>query len=111
MRAAELADLDAGEVLAAAIGERNLAGARDLAAIIDARLRYRIGALVPAPAGPWSPQFPAIAGPERRVYAAQIAALMDARKDRIGEHAAEHAAPWTVAALGPVPDDPVNRLD
>jgi len=58
LRAAELAGLDAGEVLAAAIGERDLAGARDLTAVIDARLRYRTGALVPAPAGPWSPRSP-----------------------------------------------------
>ena len=74
LRAAELAGLDPGEVLAAAIGERDLAGARDLAAVIDARLRYRTGALVPAPAGPWSAQVPAIADPERRAYLTEIAA-------------------------------------
>src|ERR1039457_1652585 len=37
--------------------------------------------------------------------------MMDARKDRIGEHAAEHALPWAVTALGPVPDHPAARLD
>ena len=36
---------------------------------------------------------------------------MDARKDRIGEHAAENALPWAVSALGPVPDHPLDRLD
>ena len=36
---------------------------------------------------------------------------MDARKDRIGEHAAEHELPWAVAALGPVPAHPLDRLD
>ena len=36
---------------------------------------------------------------------------MDARKERIGEHAAEHALPWAVSALGPVPDDPLARLE
>ena len=36
---------------------------------------------------------------------------MDARKDRIGEHAAEHALPWAVTALGPVPADPAERRD
>ena len=36
---------------------------------------------------------------------------MDARKDRIGEHAAEHALPWATGALGPVPGHPVDRLD
>jgi len=35
---------------------------------------------------------------------------MDARKDRIGEHAAEHALPWAVTALGPVPAHPSDRL-
>ncbi len=109
LRAFELAGLDIGQVLAAAIGERDLAGARDLAAVIDARLRYRIGAVVPAPAGPWSAQVPAIADPERRAYLAEIAGLMDARKDRIGEHAAEYAPPWAIDALGPVPADPPDR--
>ena len=111
LRAAELAGLDTAQVLAAAIAERDLAGARDLAAVIDARLRYRIGALVPAPAGPWSAQVPALADPERRAWLTEIAAMMDARKDRIGEHAAEHTPPWAVNALGPVPDHPLNRLD
>ena len=111
MRAAELAGLDAGGVLAAAIAERDLAGARDLAAVIDARLRHRTGSLVPLPAGPWSAQVPAIADPERRAYAAEIAAMMDARKDRIGEHAAGHALPWAITALGPVPGHPLDRLD
>ena len=111
LRAAELAGLDAGGVLAAAIAERDLAGARDLAAVIDARLRHRTGSLVPLPAGPWSAQVPAIADPERRAYAAEIAALMDARKDRIGEHAAGHALPWAINALGPVPGHPLDRLD
>ena len=111
LRAAELAGLDAAQVLADAIGERDLAGARDLAAVIDARLRYRLGSLVPRLAGPWSAQVPEIADPERRAYVTQIAALMDARKDRIGEHAADHAPPWAVTALGPVPEHPLDRLD
>jgi hypothetical protein len=36
---------------------------------------------------------------------------MDARKDRLGEHAAEHALPWAIAGLGPVPTHPPDRLD
>ena len=100
-----------GRVLAQAIGERDLAGARDVAAVVDARIRYRLGGLAPRPAGPWSAQVPGIADPDRRGYSAQIAALMDARKERIGAHAAEHALPWAVAALGPVPGHPLDRLD
>ena len=111
LRAAELAGLNPSQVLADAIAERDLAGARDIPAVLDTRLRHRLGSLVPLPPGPWSEQLPAIADPERRAYAAQIAALMDARKDRIGEHATEHALPWALTALGPVPDDPLDRLD
>ena len=37
--------------------------------------------------------------------------MMDARKDRIGEHAAEHPPPWATGALGPVPEEPLDRLD
>ena len=51
LRAAELAGLDAGQVLADAVGERDLDGVRDVAAVLDARLRARLGTLVPRPAG------------------------------------------------------------
>jgi hypothetical protein len=111
LRAAELAGLDPAQVLTDAIGERDLAGSRDLAAVLDARIRSRIGSPVPLPAGPWSAQVPAIADPERRAYLTEIAALMDARKDRIGEHAAEQALPWAITALGPVPEHPPDQLD
>ena len=111
LRAAELAGQDAGQVLADALSERDLAGARDLAAVIDARLRYRLGSLVPQPARSWSAQVPEIADPERRAYVTRIAALMDARRDRIGEYAADHAPPWAITALGPVPAHPLDRLD
>jgi len=111
LRAAELAGLDPARLLAAAIAERDLAGSRDLAAVVDARLRHRLGTAVPLPAGPWSSQVPAVTDIERRSYLAEIATLMDARKDRIGKHAADHAPPWAVAALGPVPGHPLDRLN
>jgi hypothetical protein len=111
LRAAELAGLDPAQVLAEAIAERDLAGSRDIPAVIDARLRHRLGALVPLPSGPWSAQVPALADPDRRAYVAEIAALMDARKERIGAHAAGHPPAWATAALGPVPAGPLDRLD
>ena len=111
MRAAELAGLDPARVLVEAIAERDLAGSRDVPAVVDARIRHRLGSAVLLSPRPWSAQIPAIADPDRRAYAEQIAAAMDARKDRIGEHAAEHALPWATGALGPAPEDPVDRLD
>jgi hypothetical protein len=111
LRAAELAGLDPQQFLNSAIGERDLAGSRDVASVIDARIWARINPLIPQPAGPWSAQVPDIADPERRAFATEVAAMMDARKERIGEHAAEHALPWAINALGPVPDHPLERLD
>jgi hypothetical protein len=93
LHGAELAGLDPAQVLVDAIGERDLAGARDIPAVIDARIRNRTGSLVPLPAGPWSARVPAIADPERRAYVTQVAELMDARKERLGEHAADSAPP------------------
>jgi hypothetical protein len=111
LRGAELAGLDPAQVLADAIAERDLAGARDVPSVVDARIRNRLGSPVPLSAAPWSAQDPGIADPDRRAYITEIAALMDARKDRIGEHAAEHQLPWAVNALGPIPGHPVDRLE
>jgi hypothetical protein len=111
LRTAELADLSASQVLAEAVGERDLVGARDIAAVIDARIRRRTGTLVPLQAPSWSAQRTGIADPERRAYAEQVGALMDARKERIGEHAASSTFSWAVDSLGPVPDDPAARLE
>ena len=111
LHGAELAGLDPAQVLVDAIGERDLAGARDIPAVIDTRIRNRTGSLVPLPPGPWSARVPAIADPERRAYVTEIAELMDARKERLGEHAADSAPPWAVSALGPVPEHPAARLD
>jgi hypothetical protein len=111
LRAAELAGQDPAQLLADVIAERDLDGARDIPAVLDARLRRRLGSMIPLPTGPWSSQVPVIADPERSAYLTQIAALMDARKDRLGEHAAEHAPPWAVNALGPVPAEPAERRD
>jgi hypothetical protein len=36
---------------------------------------------------------------------------MDARKTRIGEHIASHPPAWAITAFGPVPADPVGRLE
>jgi AAA domain len=110
LHAAELAGLGPREVLTSAVGERSLSDARDIAAVIDDRIRQRLGTLVPLPPRPWSKQVPAMHDPRQR-YVTEIAAAMDARTERIGEHAAEHAMPWAVSALGPVPDDPLDRLD
>jgi hypothetical protein len=110
LRTAELAGLDPAEVLTRAVAQRDLTGADDIAAVIDARIRRRHGDLVPLPAAAWSAQVPETGDPERSRFLAQLAAVMDDRRRRIGEHAAASSLPWAAAALGAVPDDPAARL-
>ena len=111
LRAAELAGLDPGDVLREAVGQRSLSHARDVAAVVDARIRQRLRGAVPQDARPWSEHVPLLADAERQDYVAQIAQAMDERKERIGEHAAEYGLDWAVRAIGPVPQNRRDRLD
>jgi hypothetical protein len=79
--------------------------------VVDARIRRRIGPLVPQPAGFWAAQVPQISDTDRQRFVTELAAAMDARKERIGEHAADQALPWAVHGLGPAPEHPLDRLD
>jgi hypothetical protein len=109
LRTAELAGLDPEEVLTTAVRERDLVGVRDVASVVDARIRPRVAGMVPLPQRPWSERVPGVRA-EHQVYIQELALAMDARKDRIGEHAVEHEPAWATRALGPVPDEPLNRL-
>ena len=110
LHAAELAGLDPAEVTRTAIASRDLAGARDIASVLDARVRQRVDPLLPQPQGPWAERVPPLPDPERRAYLAEIVAMMYDRKQRLGQHAAQIAPAWATTALGPVPDDaPVRQ--
>jgi len=111
MKAAELAGLDPAEVAQAAIRFRSLDGTRDVASVLDARLRAMTDPLVPLPLGPWSERVPQIADPERQEYVRRLAEAMDERTERIGEYAVQARPEWALRALGPVPQDPAARLD
>ncbi len=108
---AELAGLNAEAVVGQAIASRSLAGARDLPSVIDARIRRAVGPVVPLRSRRWSDRVPEVADPGQRAFLSELAAAMDARKERIGEHVAEHPPSWAVRAFGPVPDDPLDRLE
>ena len=111
LRAAELAGLDPAEVTRTAITVRDLAGARDIAAVLDARIRPRIYPLLPQPQGSWTERVPRLPDPERQAYLAQVGALMDDRARRLGQHHAQTSPAWTVNALGPVPAGSATRRD
>ncbi len=109
LRSAELAGLDPAQVARTAVESRDLAGVCDVAAVIDARIRQRVYPLLSQPQGPWSGRVPTLADPDRQAYLAQIAEMMDDRKQRLGQHIAQYPPTWALKALGPVPDDPAAR--
>ncbi|MGH3187443.1 MAG: MobF family relaxase [Streptosporangiaceae bacterium] len=111
LRAAELAGLNPAEVIGTAISSRDLAGSWDIAAVLDARIRQRVHPLLPQPQGSWTSRIPGLPDPDRRAYLAQIAAMMDDRTRRLGQHVGQTAPAWAITALGPVPDDPATRRD
>ena len=111
LHTAELAGLDSAEVVRTAIAARDLTGARDIAAVIDARIRPRVHPLSPQAQGPWTGRIPSLPDPGRRAYLAEIAAMMDDRTQRLGQHTAKTSPAWAVCALGLVPADPAARRD
>ena len=111
LHAAELAGLDPADVIRTAIASRDLAGSRDIAAVLDARIRPRIDPLLPQPPGSWTSRVPQLPDPARQAYLSGIAALMDDRTRRLGEYTAQTDPAWATKALGPVPADPAARRD
>ena len=109
LHAAELAGLDPADVIRTAIASRDLAGSRDVAAVLDARIRQRTDPMLPQSQGPWTRRVPELPDPDRHVYLAQIAVMMDDRTRRLGRHATLTSPAWAVSALGPVPADSVAR--
>jgi len=66
---------------------------------------------VPLPQKPWTDRPRELPEPEVREYETALRQAMAARAERLGEHTAETSPTWALQALGPVPDDPVERLD
>jgi conjugative relaxase-like TrwC/TraI family protein len=111
VRAAELAGLDGGQVIRAAIEGRSFTGARSCSAVLDARIRKTTGHLPPAIGDSWAGRLPKFADQALARYMAEVAAAMDDRKQRIGQHAARERPLWATQALGQVPGDPAQRAE
>ncbi len=109
VRAAELAGLDGHQVIRAAIEGRPFTGARSHSAVLDARIRKTTGHLPPAIGGTWADRLPRFTDPDLASYMAEVAAAMDDRQHRIGQHAARERPLWATQALGQIPDDPAQR--
>ena len=65
----------------------------------------------PHPFRPWAEQVPSTGSADLDRYLRELAEAMDDRVRRLGEHTAATQPSWARQALGPVPADPVARLD
>lgn len=109
LRHAEAAGLNSAEVLRQAVATRSLADARNVARVLDSRIRHMIAHLPPAAGPRWADQVPVTGDPDTDRFMTDLAGAMDDRTRRIGEHITETQPAWAVRALGPVPDDPAER--
>jgi hypothetical protein len=109
VRSAEMAGLDGADVIRAAVTGRPFTGARSHSAVLDARIRTVTGHLPPRLGDSWTARLPRFADPELGRYMAEVAAAMDGRQRRIGEHAAQERPLWATQALGQIPADPQLR--
>jgi conjugative relaxase-like TrwC/TraI family protein len=111
VQAAEVAGQDGAEVIRAAIAGRPFTGARSHSAVLDARIRKSTGHLPPRARESWTASLPKFADPELARYLAEVAAAMDDRQRRIGEHTAQERPLWATQALGQVPGEPDARTE
>ena len=109
LRDAEAAGLDGSKVLHLAVAARPLTDARDPARVIDARVRRMIEHAVPRVPRSWAERVPEMGDPELNQFMAELAAAMDERVRRIGQHLVATRPAWVTQALGDVPADPVKR--
>jgi hypothetical protein len=111
LRAAELAGHDTGSVIKLAVGKRDFAGARSIAAVLCGRIQQIIGTPEPTAATGYLARTPVIDDPADCAFALDLAAAMDARAAMLGEQAARDRPAWAVSTLGDMPADPAARAD
>ncbi|HXP19638.1 MAG TPA: helicase C-terminal domain-containing protein [Streptosporangiaceae bacterium] len=116
VRAAELAGHDPAELLARAVRMLPLddtsgrGRAEDIAKVLHWRVRELAGPDAPRAAS-YADRTPETGDPQTDRYLRELAALMDQRTADLGERAAADPPAWAVEHLGPVPNDPLRRLD
>jgi conjugative relaxase-like TrwC/TraI family protein len=111
LREAEAAGLDGAYVLQQAVASRTMNGARDVARVLDSRVRHMLDGVQPQAFRPWTERVPSTDSADLDRYLRELAEAMDDRVRRLGEHAAATQPLWARQALGPVPSDPVARLE
>jgi conjugative relaxase-like TrwC/TraI family protein len=110
LRSAELAGHDPDRVLTEAIAERSFDGARSLPQVLYRRIERRLeGALAPTVRS-YGDMVPSVLSPLWHTELIRYAEAAEARRQQLGQEAAETAPQWAAETLGAVPEDPLQRL-
>lgn len=115
LRGAEQRGHDPQQLLTEAVGNapRSLADARDPAALVYWRVGEELKTRTPereVDLSSYVARTPELDTPEGR-YLLEVAEKMDARRDALGQRLAEQPAAWAIEHLGPVPTEPLERLE
>ena len=79
--------------------------------MVDCRIRKLTAGIVPVVPGKWADRVPEVASPALQEHLHGLAKSMDDRTERLAAFTTETAPAWAVSAIGPVPEDPMERLE
>jgi hypothetical protein len=111
LRTAELAGHDPDQVLADAVAARELDGARSLAQVIHHRIAKTLEGRLTSHLTSATDLIPRDAPPDYRAWLTRRAEAADERRHELGAETAEQAPAWALDALGPVPEEVVERQE
>ena len=111
LRQSELAGHDPAKVLGDALAQRALDGARSAAQVVYGRITKALsGRLTPTMTNA-SDLVPADVPEQWREYLGGLADQADDRRRELGSRIAADQPAWAIDTLGPVPDEPMERLE
>jgi AAA domain-containing protein len=110
LRRTELAGHNPEQLLTSALEARSLDGSNSIAQVAHARIRDIVGDDLSAQVASFHDLIPADADAAYRPVLEQWADAADTRRQTLGAEAAVNPPKWA-ASLGPVPEDPLARVD
>lgn len=111
LRRAELAGHDPLEVLRDAVAQRGFDGAESAAQVLHGRLDKMLDGKLTPQVARFSDLIPAQVPQTWEAWLGRHADAADDRRVVLGEEIARQRPQWAIEALGPVPEDPVERLE
>ncbi len=110
LRTAEIGHRDPAALLRDAIAQRDLTGTRSPARVLHTRLHDQLAGHRAPTITSWHDLVPSALREDWDTYLRNRADVADERRHQLGAQAAEDCPQWAREALGPVPDDPAERL-